>query len=1010
MDKSLQIKNVPLRSTSQQKSKAHSNQDNSTDSGKDVNSTAPFSYADLFALGLTLQDIELYESLPKTTTDNRITQILSTLRIPKYCILYCIFLCIVSKATVSSFLRVVYHYCEARKELQNKLKSTTVFNFGLRSFFETCNIEISTSDKQQSNAVDSMQDLLLLSRSFFLLLVAVDKLDFLLQQSSSESTRILPQPMKSATTQIQFDRPIGCDIIDRYAFFVLHEDGIECASQFAKGSEYYCITLELLNCNSLYRANRAMTLFACVLQKKKGDKDSEKKMLETLDEYIRMVTLSGLRGVYINQNGVWSHWHWIITGICGDLVAEQQVIGEANKMNTFNPCIGKSCEKVVFSFAEYGYQKPYEPRFCALRKEAVMFPPAFNQFDSVSGYRLASFIAHSSNPIKEILDEGYTLTDAQRSEIQCMKAYYNLFPRSNVFQFLPVVTDFRKYWKWKEEEFVSTIGDEFDSELFFSADKKPEKVISIHPEEGLLIPKSICMVQDAMHFITNLMYGFLLYLNATKKDADSSEEVFFNDTITVAIFGKRGVGISLYYPNECIISKAKTRLQALPLSRLSGVSSFSLDPKHFKAMKSHDCMVFALSLFSYLFQDSMKFPAIHAMKNILDIIGAVFNCDCNYLQMIRMQEMLDFHLGVLQGEIAPSFITPSIHNVVHPVSSTIIHGSAAVNNSLIQEAMYRYAKNAVTTSPNPSKTTQWRLLVSNTTEVYSLEKLSSDQAELNTPINEVGLQWIRQHLDEMEYLQLSLDNVRMDTVLHHSDCISVNCSVDSLLHCYYTSSQSSDATTAAPSHSSDHFLCSIPFIPDKNQSAVFDFSKQRRGFDNGMHIQSFLAEAKCNGERVKAFVYDGQASVSLPSVSDSIAFTRLFTGEVVPLLVVGFTVEMVDGDYPFYQALVTPLEASSGNCGITTQQYCVASSLLSSDSGLTSLLDSCRIIPISVNRLVFNSCVVTTYNVKQLRYGFSFSKLSIRQSKPIYDNPLFPYMEGKTPRKPITRSFTTNNT
>ena len=54
-------------------------------------------------------------------------------------------------------------------------------------------------------------------------------------------------------------------------------------------------------------------------------------------------TISGHSGIYVKSGDVWIHWRWAILGICADSVAEQQTIGEANKMHSIKPCIDSEC-------------------------------------------------------------------------------------------------------------------------------------------------------------------------------------------------------------------------------------------------------------------------------------------------------------------------------------------------------------------------------------------------------------------------------------------------------------------------------------------------------------------------------------------------------------------------------------------------------------------------------------------------------------------------------------------
>ena len=90
-----------------------------------------------------------------------------------------------------------------------------------------------------------------------------------------------------------------------------------------------------MNWNQADRTSAGMTLFSCVLQKN----DSVIKMREFLDGYKHTRTVSGLAGLNVQSGDTWIHWRWAILGICADSVAEQQTIGEANKMHSIKPCI-----------------------------------------------------------------------------------------------------------------------------------------------------------------------------------------------------------------------------------------------------------------------------------------------------------------------------------------------------------------------------------------------------------------------------------------------------------------------------------------------------------------------------------------------------------------------------------------------------------------------------------------------------------------------------------------------
>ena len=49
--------------------------------------------------------------------------------------------------------------------------------------------------------------------------------------------------------------------------------------------------------------------------------------------------------------------------------------------------------------------------------------------------------------------------------------------------------------------------------------------------------KSIVMVQDVMHFVTNVLYGFLSFLANEDNAGSSPEEAFLNQYVDVALQG-----------------------------------------------------------------------------------------------------------------------------------------------------------------------------------------------------------------------------------------------------------------------------------------------------------------------------------------------------------------------------------------------------------------------------------------------------------------------------------------
>ncbi|KAK8816818.1 hypothetical protein WA577_007882 [Blastocystis sp. JDR] len=128
-------------------------------------------------------------------------------------------------------------------------------------------------------------------------------------------------------------------------------------------------------------------------------------------------------------------------------------------------------------------------------------------------------------------------------------------------------------------------------------------------------------------------------------------------------------------------------------------------------------MIFGFSLFSWTFQDSMKIPAVFAMKSNLDCLSSMFNFDGDYLQCL-----LDFFVTVLQSELPPEEIPPTVHNLSHVALSIVLHGCAATNNAYNQESKYRIPKWLCRRNGKPTTTTQIRLVVHNVVSLFSLIK------------------------------------------------------------------------------------------------------------------------------------------------------------------------------------------------------------------------------------------------------------------------------------------------
>ena len=95
-------------------------------------------------------------------------------------------------------------------------------------------------------------------------------------------------------------------------------------------------------------------------------------------------------------------------------------------------------------------------------------------------------------------------------------------------------------------------------------------------------------------------------------------------------------------------------------------------------------------------------------------MSSMFNFDRDYLQYL--------FVAVLQSELPPDEIPPTVHNLSHVALSIVLHGCAATYNAYNQESKYRIPKRLCGRNGKPTTTTQIRLVVHNVVSLFSLMK------------------------------------------------------------------------------------------------------------------------------------------------------------------------------------------------------------------------------------------------------------------------------------------------
>ena len=797
-----------------------------------------------------------------------------------------------------------------------------------------------------------------------------------------------------ALTRVQFNRPAGVEVVDRLALFVLHEDGIQCGSQFSNGPEYLCVTLELLNCNQNDRIHRGMTIFAGVLQRK--SKESTLKMRHFMDEYARTCTVTGLKGAYILNHGQWEHWRWVIKGICCDYVAEQQIVGETNKMNTGNPCFGRKCEKVVLSYPEGSYKPFKEKRPQGLGKELVVFDPAFNCFPNWSCYRLTPFIAHCENPLCCLDQLSFNFSSGQLKEITCVSAFIQRFPKGSFHQYLPVITKLDGYTTWRRKEIAGVLNDEQKASAFLSvtgdSDAATPDEVSLHPERALLLPPEITMVLDFMHFVSNVTKGFLDYLSEKKRDETNQEYV---DTHAMLSLYDRYVNdFTLFYLEKDVMEKATKRLKELPkVVGMEWLKEEILAPNKFKALKCHDNLVFAFALFAYTFQDSMKHPSVWAMKNILDGLSFMFNFDGSYEELLKCQAMIDFSFGILQGEINPSSVSPSMHNVTHGGQSILIHDSPARNNCFTQERLYQIAKALVLQSSNPALTVQERLLVNNVCAIFSfLDDVAVDEYSVSETLLPERKWWLLCRIDSEMYSKMTTEAINEDSLFYESEVVPMKTLLDCIMERGLLKKDWTELKRCVMEYKSSKHRWPLPDDIGGATSSSENPVDSRRGdpIIAQHRIKTVFSKVRSAEGLTCGLLERDIPDVDTRELYRSIGFTRLFNGRVEAFIILGFVEELVN-KYSYVQALCVHLPTISGNSFIDTQHYGIIDKSITFPESLFDLVNT-NIIPIPLTRLVLNRALVVDFSAAARRKAICYAKLCIKQAKSLQKNELLEFI------------------
>lgn len=631
---------------------------------------------------------------------------------------------------------------------------------------------------------------------------------------------------KNRRDYMQYNYPNdGGHCVDEMAFFVVHVDGIQCATTSGKANDFLCLTLELVNCNECDRESRSMTLFSCVMQNRK-DQFSKQRFLSFLDEYILLNSAAGKAGVYMWYNGEWHHWRWCLAGICADSVAQEEVMEFVNKKMSSHPCwFDEGCKRQRLNLSEYMLQEMNAPSIQGMKSSLSILPPASLSMHECCGYRLMGFLAHcKEKSIVELMEGFGKLSAMQEKEVLAVRSLFNLFPECSLCQWMPISTNplFMYYWRKEVNEklFLETVrGEEGAMEeqgeegcisttclqemvlqeegvnetAFVSKECKRymggiDVLTSVpriaSPEKFFPMPSKYCRTIDSMHLVKNTVLAFLQFFYRRR----SMKDVM--NTLLCPMLA--GVVSPASLMNEAfprlqvpkwVLDCAAKRLQEISKTKeWDYVSPDILIPSVFSSLKTHDCLVFAFSLFPYVFQDSYCVPAVFAAVNIMEAVECIFSFSGDLRELSEAQALIGFFLSMFQGEVAATDITISLHTLCHLAKSIRFSGNADRNNCFNQEYMYQFPKIAMQAGCNPSKRIQKILRVQHACSIFNeKEKQKEVETEVACPAADVHSQWIKSHIDTEVYKTLTKWNAYDDSVFFDNDLMEYNTLFDQVV-------------------------------------------------------------------------------------------------------------------------------------------------------------------------------------------------------------------------------------
>lgn len=472
-------------------------------------------------------------------------------------------------------------------------------------------------------------------------------------------------------------------------------------------------------------------------------------------------------------------------------------------------------------------------------------------------------------------------------------------------------------------------------------------------------------IVDSQHNMANISLMFIRILNnelpspITKK----SIAIVLDHHVRNVIFGNKGesfLTFTLYPDFADIREKAKQRIRQLKTlpTDLNWINEKILETKHFRALSNYRDILFLFSFYHFIFQDSMHHPVIFLFKLIFDHLDIFYNFYGDLDDLAKYQANFDVFCGLLQGELAPGYLTYSLHNALHYHQSIVCGGEVSLNSCFISEHYYSIPKMSVCKGMNPELAAGKRqhfyhtsLIVANIAEPHDVYPSTSKTLSQRYIIYTKNIYDLFKD-DFLKAFHLFTKLNICDDIKYEAD--------SSIPHITFL-----DTVLNKHSYLSESNLFSLVKAYDTNETT---------GFFDKIHFKN-------TPMKLFASLHGGKYSVDLPGSIENkpfmyqrLATTRSLDGVQHLFIVVGFISTPLVNDSVYHQALCIRVNTTSSSSFSQT----LHSGFIKRNE-FERCLTELHIIPISIKRLVFKSVVVYDYN--EGFFSYSLKKLVLRQWK-----------------------------